>query len=45
MAKLTLMPDPRYTDPDKSPLVIRVSHRRKPKYLKNWIYYRNETLG
>ena len=34
MAKLTLMPDPRYNKADKCPLVIRVSHRRKAKYLK-----------
>ena len=34
MAKLNLMPDPRYNKTDTCPLVIRVSHRRKVKYLK-----------
>lgn len=34
MAKLALMPDPRYNHADQFPLVIRVSHRRKAKYLK-----------
>ncbi|MGK7390265.1 MAG: phage integrase SAM-like domain-containing protein [Candidatus Cyclobacteriaceae bacterium M2_1C_046] len=34
MAKLNLMPDPRYNKTDKCPLVIRISHKGIPKYLK-----------
>lgn len=34
MAKLSIMPDPRYNKVDKCPLVIRVSHKGKANYLK-----------
>ncbi|MBP2831223.1 site-specific integrase [Aquimarina sp. U1-2] len=34
MAKLTLMPDPRYNKVDSKPLVIRLSHKGKANYLK-----------
>jgi site-specific recombinase XerD len=41
MAKLTLLPDPRYTSSETAPVVIRISHLRKVNYIKTGYFVKS----